>query len=131
MAKQKVTTPNILSTVRPAADAAVNAGINQLLSKVHPALGVAHTVYRGAKALDKMGVGGSGNPSGPGGDLYTKLGGQPPSGAAPDITRNFSQTKRGEALSDVQNKKMRPKKNRVSATTGGLIASAMDVSKPC
>ena len=122
MAKQKTTSPNILNQTSPVADAAVNAVVSQALSAINPALGVAHTVYRGAKALDKMGVGGSGNPSGPGGDLYTKLGGQPPSGAAPDITRNFSQTKRGEALSDVQNKKMRPKKNRVSAATGGKVS---------
>ena len=122
MAKQKPTSPNILNQTSPIADAAVNAGISQALSAINPALGVAHTVYRGVKALDKMGVGGSGNPSGPGGDLYTKLGGQPSSGAAPDITRNFSQTKRGEALSDVQNKKMRPKKNRVSAATGGKVS---------
>ena len=109
MAKKKPTEQtDILNQLSPVADAAVNAGISQALSAINPALGVAHTVYRGVKALDKMGVGGSGNPSGPGGDLYTKLGGQPPSGAAPDITRNFSQTKRGEALSDVQNKKMRP-----------------------
>ncbi len=122
MAKQKTTSPNILNQTSPVADAAVNAVVSQALSAINPALGVAHTVYRGAKALDEMGVGGSGNPSGPGGDLYTKLGGQPPSGAAPDITRNFSQTKRGEALSDVQNKKMRPKKNRVSAATGGKVS---------
>lgn len=122
MAKQKTTSPNILNQTSPVADAAVNAVVSQALSAINPALGVAHTVYRGAKALDKMGVGGSGNPSGPGGDLYTKLGGQPSSGAAPDITRNFSQTKRGEALSDVQNKKMRPKKNRVSAATGGKVS---------
>ena len=122
MAKQKPTSPNILNQTSPIADAAVNAGISQALSAINPALGVAHTVYRGVKALDKMGVGGSGNPSGPGGDLYTKLGGQPSSGAAPDITRNFSQTKRGEALSDVQNKKMRPKKNRLSAATGGKVS---------
>ena len=123
MAKQKVTdTNNILTKIKPTADAAVNAGINQVLSKVHPALGAAHTVYSAAKYLDSKGVGGSGNPAGPGGDLYTKLGGQPSSGAAPDITRNFSQTKRGEALSDVQNKKMRPKKNRVSAAKGGKVS---------
>ena len=68
-----------------------------------------------------MGVGGSGNPSGPGGDLYTKLGGQPSSGAAPDINRTFG-GKKSEPLSDVQNKKMRPKKNRVSAATGGKVS---------
>ena len=123
MAKQKTTSPNILNQTSPIADAAVNAGISQVLSKlIHPVAGAAFSAYSGLKKLDKMGVGGSGNPSGPGGDLYTKLGGQPPSGAAPDITRNFSQTKRGEALSDVQNKKMRPKKNRVSAATGGKVS---------
>jgi hypothetical protein len=121
MAKQKQTEVNILANVKPV-EVATNALIGQALSKVHPALGAAHAVYSGAKKLDEMGVGGSGNPAGPGGDLYTKLGGQPSSGAAPDITRNFSQKKRGENLSDVQNKKMRPKKNRVSAATGGKVS---------
>ena len=87
MAKQKVTTPNILSKIRPSADAAINSA---LLSSVNPALGMAYNIYRGAKALDQMGVGGSGNPAGAGGDL--------------------------------QNKKMRPKKNRVSAATGGKVS---------
>ena len=123
MAKtEKTTSPNILNQTSPIADAAINAGISQVLSKIHPVAGAAFSAYSGLKKLDEMGVGGSGNPSGPGGDLYTKLGGQPSSGAAPDITRNFSQTKRGEALSDVQNKKMRPKKNRVSAATGGKVS---------
>jgi hypothetical protein len=123
MAKKKPTEQtDILNQLSPVADAAVNAGISQVLSRLHPVAGAAYSAYSGLKKLDKMGVGGSGNPAGPGGDLYTKLGGQPPSGAAPDITRNFSQTKRGEALSDVQNKKMRPKKNRVSAATGGKVS---------
>jgi hypothetical protein len=121
MAKQKPTSPNILSTVRPAADAAINAGINQALSKVHPALGVAHTIYRGAKALDKMGVGGSGNPAGPGGDLYTKIGGTRSTSTAPDINRAFG-GKKSDPLSEPQNKKMRPKKDRVQAATGGRVS---------
>ena len=121
MAKQKPNSPNILSTVRPAADAVINAGINQALSKVHPALGVAHTIYRGAKALDKMGVGGSGNPSGPGGDLYTKIGGTRSTSTAPDINRAFG-GKKSDPLSEPQNKKMRPKKNRVQAATGGKVS---------
>jgi hypothetical protein len=120
MAKQKQTGVNILADIKPV-EVATNAVIGQALASINPALGVAHTVYRGAKALDAMGVGGSGNPSGPGGDLYTKLGGQPSSGAAPDINRTFG-GKKSEPLSDVQNKKMRPKKNRVSAATGGKVS---------
>lgn len=118
MAKQKVTTPNILSTIRPSADAAINSA---LLSSVNPALGAAYNIYRGAKALDAMGGGGSGNPAGPGGDLDTKIGGTRSTSTAPDINRAFG-GKKSEPLSDVQNKKMRPKKNRVQAATGGRVS---------
>ena len=121
MAKQKTTSPNILNQTSPVADAAVNAVVSQALSAINPALGVAHTVYRGAKALDEMGVGGSGNPSGPGGDLYTKIGGTRSTSTAPDINRAFG-GKKSDPLSEPQNKKMRPKKNRVQAATGGKVS---------
>ena len=118
MAKQKVTTPNILSKIRPSADAAINSA---LLSSVNPALGMAYNIYRGAKALDQMGVGGSGNPAGAGGDLYTKIGGTRSTSTAPDINRAFG-GKKSDPLSEPQNKKMRPKKNRVQAATGGKVS---------
>ena len=120
MAKQKPTSPNILTNIKPV-EVATNALISQALSKVHPALGVASTVYSGAKALDKMGVGGSGNPAGPGGDLYTKIGGTRSTSTAPDINRAFG-GKKSDPLSEPQNKKMRPKKNRVQAATGGRVS---------
>ena len=122
MAKQKPTSPNILNQTSPIADAAINAGISQVLSRViHPGAGAAFSVYSGLKKLDEMGVGGSGNPSGPGGDLYTKIGGTRSTSTAPDINRAFG-GKKSDPLSDVQNKKMRPKKNRVSAATGGRVS---------
>ena len=120
MAKQKPTSPNILTNIKPV-EVATNALISQALSKVHPALGVASTVYSGAKALDKMGVGGSGNPAGPGGDLYTKIGGTRSTSTAPDINRAFG-GKKSDPLSEPQNKKMRPKKDRVQATKGGRVS---------
>ena len=122
MAKtEKTTSPNILNQTSPIADAAINAGISQVLSKIHPVAGAAFSAYSGLKKLDKMGVGGSGNPSGPGGDLYTKIGGTRSTSTAPDINRAFG-GKKSDPLSDVQNKKMRPKKNRVSAATGGRVS---------
>ena len=120
MAKQKPNSPNILTKIKPV-EVAKNAVIGQVLSKVHPVAGAAYSAYSAAKTLDEMGVGGSGNPAGAGGDLYTKIGGTRSTSTAPDINRAFG-GKKSDPLSDVQNKKMRPKKNRVSAATGGRVS---------
>ena len=74
MAIKKPTSPNILTDVKPV-EVAKNAAISQVLSKIHPVAGAAYSAYNTAKYLDSKGVGGSGNPAGPGGDLYTRIGG--------------------------------------------------------